>query len=63
MNLPMLIPRPGDKVLVTLAAEPSAAETTELVRTLRRTFPGVDFTLLTGVTGLAVRPPTTPEGS
>lgn len=63
MNPPMIVPRPGDKVLVTLAAEPSAAESTELLRTLRRTFPGVDFTLLTGVTGLAVQSPTTPEGS
>lgn len=64
MNLDAaIVLRPGDKVLVTFADDPTPAEADDLARGLKKSFPGVEFTFLTGVTGLAIQPPTTPEGS
>lgn len=51
---PMVVLRPGDRVLVTLAEDPEAEVTNDLARSLRSAFPGVDFTILTGVTSILV---------
>lgn len=53
----MLVLRPGDKVLVTLADDPDEETVLTVTRDLRRSFPGVEFTILTGVSGLAVSSP------
>lgn len=54
----MLVLRPGDKVLVTLADDaPPPDTTTAVADALRRHFPGVDFLIVTGITGIAVLPP------
>lgn len=50
----MVVLRPGDRVLVALAEDPSEAEAKAMANELRRAFPGVDFTVLGGVAGLAV---------
>lgn len=54
----MLVLRPGDKVLVTLADDAPPPETAAAVAdALRKHFPGVDFLIATGITGIAVLPP------
>lgn len=52
---PMVVLRPGDRVLVAFPDEPGSDVTDVIAAELRRSFPGVDFTVLTGVTGLAVQ--------
>lgn len=51
---PMVVLRPGDRVLVTFVDEPPQETTNEIAASLRKTFPGVDFTVLTGVASIAV---------
>ena len=53
----MLVLRPGDKVLVTLADDPDQQIVLTVTQDLRRSFPGVEFTILTGVSGLAISSP------
>jgi len=49
--------RPGDRVLLTIAAVDLDVETAARLRgRLVERFPGVEFTFATGVTGLAVQP-------
>lgn len=61
MNQPALILlRPGDKVLVTLAADPGEHACKEIVAELRRSFRGCEFTILAGVTTVAVQPGNSP---
>jgi hypothetical protein len=58
MTAPALIVlRPGDKVLVTLSDDPDPEHTHAVMRTLRKAFPGVDFTLMAGVSAIAVAAP------
>lgn len=55
MNQPALIVlRPGDKVLVTLAEDASVEDCQTLGADLKRSFRGVEFTILTGVTAVAI---------
>lgn len=54
----MLVLRPGDKVLVTLTEDPGDDACADIIRSLRASFPGIDFTVLSGVATLAVLPPT-----
>lgn len=51
----MIVLRPGDKVLVALASEPTADEAAAMARTLRKSFPRVDFVIVGGVAGIAVQ--------
>ncbi|MEV8637781.1 hypothetical protein AB0395_39655 [Streptosporangium sp. NPDC051023] len=56
MTAPALIVlRPGDKVLATFAQELSDEETQAIASTLRRSFPGVTFTVMSGVTTICVQ--------
>lgn len=58
MNAPaMLVLRPGDKVLVALTEDPGTEACAEIAKTLNASFPRVEFTILTGVAGLAVSSP------
>ena len=51
-----LVLRPGDRVLVGLSIDVMAREDLqEIVRQLHDRFPGVEFTVVSGVTGLAVQ--------
>lgn len=62
MNQPALIVlRPGDKVLVTLTEDPGEAECRQILTELRRSFRGCEFTILSGVTGIAVQPGPPPK--
>lgn len=54
MTPPMLVLRPGDRVLVCLAGEVAQGLADEIAYSLKRAFPGTDFTVLTGVAGIAV---------
>lgn len=51
---PMVVLRPGDRVLVTLTEDPGVEECQHIASELKGAFPGVDFTVLTGVAGLLV---------
>lgn len=53
----MLVLRPGDEVLVTLAEDPDPDTATNTALALRKHFPGVDFLIATGITGIVVAPP------
>lgn len=53
----MVVLRPGDKVLVTLNDEPSLEDAQMVLSDLRKSFPGVEFTLLAGISSLAVAAP------
>jgi hypothetical protein len=49
--------RPGDRVLLTCAdAEWSHDQRAEIVEGLQQRFPGVTFTVISGVSGIAVQP-------
>lgn len=52
----LIVLRPGDKVLVTLADEVDDDTAKTVLATLRRSFRGCDFTILAGVTAVAVQP-------
>lgn len=45
----MVVLRPGDRVLVTLTDEPDPELIQQIAVSLRQGFPGVEFTVLTGV--------------
>ena len=51
---PMVVLRPGDKVLIALEGEPPAAEVREITVTLREAFPGVEFVVMDGVQSICV---------
>lgn len=53
---PMVVLRPGDRVLVTIADDPDPKVIADIASSLRKSFPGVDFTVLTGVASIAVSP-------
>lgn len=53
---PMVLLRPGDRVLVAFTGEPGQDTTAHIASGLRASFPGVDFTVLTGVTSIVVQP-------
>lgn len=57
----MIVLRPGDKVLVTLAEDPGHEACRQILDQLRRAFRGCDFTLLSGVTAVAVQPGPAPK--
>ncbi|MGI5274857.1 hypothetical protein ACQEUU_37390 [Nonomuraea sp. CA-218870] len=52
----MIVLRPGDKVLVALTEDPDADACKAMLTELRRAFRGCDFTILTGVSAVAVQP-------
>lgn len=54
----MLVLRPGDRCLVTLTEDPGLEDVRTILTQLRKAFPGVDFTILAGISGIAVMPPT-----
>lgn len=56
MTTPALIVlRPGDRVLVTLAEDPGPEACKQIIAELRRSFRGCEFTVLAGVSGIAVQ--------
>lgn len=52
----LVVLRPGDKVLLALTEDPGEDACKQILAELRRSFRGCDFTLLSGVTALAVEP-------
>lgn len=56
----LIVLRPGDKVLVTLADEVDDETAKTVLTTLRRSFRGCEFTILAGVTAVAVQPGNSP---
>lgn len=50
----MICLRPGDRVLVSLADDPDPETLADIAAGLRRGFPGVDFTVISGIASLAV---------
>jgi hypothetical protein len=51
---PMVVLRPGDRVLVTLAGESDPEVIQEITATLKDSFPGVEFVVMDGVTSILV---------
>lgn len=60
MDLPqsptMILLRPGDRVMVLLNEDPGEDEAIEYAEQLHDCFPGVQFVIVGGVTGVAVQP-------
>ncbi|HEY9370059.1 hypothetical protein [Streptomyces sp.] len=54
----LIVLRPGDKVLIALSDEPDEDTCKAILADLRRTFRGCDFTILAGVSAVAVQPGT-----
>ncbi len=52
---PMVLLRPGDRVLVAFTEDLDSLEAQEMAQTLRTAFPGVDFTVMAGVASVLVR--------
>ena len=52
---PMVVLRPGDKVLIALTDDPPGEEITRFTAELRRSFPTVSFTVIGGIAGIAVQ--------
>ena len=52
----LIVLRPGDKVLVTFTDEPDQDACKQILADLRRAFRGCDFTILAGVSAVAVQP-------
>lgn len=52
---PMVVLRPGDRVLIALTDDPPGPEVTEFTAALRRSFPMISFTVIGGVAGVAVQ--------
>jgi hypothetical protein len=52
---PMVVLRPGDKVLLALTEDIPAEEVQAFTAQLRRSFPTVSFTVVGGVAGVAVQ--------
>ncbi len=55
MSPPMVVLRPGDRVLVTLSEDPDGGLVAEIASGLRESFPGVEFVVLTGVSSICVQ--------
>lgn len=59
MNLPqaptMILLRPGDRVMVVLTQDPGEDEALGYSESLHESFPGVEFIIVGGVTGIAVQ--------
>ncbi|MEV7013286.1 hypothetical protein [Streptosporangium sp. NPDC051022] len=51
----LIVLRPGDKVLVAFTQDLSDDDAQHAATTLRRSFPGVTFTVLAGVSGICVQ--------
>lgn len=60
MSLPqaptMILLRPGDRVMVVLTQDPGEDEALSYSEALHESFPGVEFVIVGGVTGIAVQP-------
>lgn len=56
-STPLLVLRPGDNVLVSLTEDLDGEQIQDMAAKLRKSFPGVDFTIMTGVAGILVQPP------
>lgn len=54
---PMVVLRPGDRVLVTLAGETDPEVVQAITATLQDSFPGVEFVVMDGVTSILVGGP------
>lgn len=54
---PMVVLRPGDRVLIAMSVDPDPDEAQSWAHTLHQAFPGVEFTFLGGVAALAVMAP------
>lgn len=54
---PLVVLRPGDNVLIALAEDLDQAEAQDMASKLRDSFPGIEFTVITGISGLLVQPP------
>lgn len=50
----MVVLRPGDRVLVTLTEDIEPEQVEEAAVTLKQTFPGVEFTVMSGVASILV---------
>lgn len=57
----LIVLRPGDRVLVTLAEDPGEYACKEILAELRRSFRGCEFTILSGVTTVAVESGRSPK--
>lgn len=57
----LIVLRPGDRVLVTFADDLPENDMKAILADLRRSFRGCDFTILTGVTAVAIEPGTAPK--
>jgi hypothetical protein len=54
---PMIVLRPGDRVLLAVADEPSDDARKAMLAGLRDSFPGVEFVIATGIAGVLVQAP------
>lgn len=52
---PMVVLRPGDRVLLAIADEPTDEDRKAMLAGLRDSFPGVEFVIATGITGVLVQ--------
>lgn len=52
----MILLRPGDRVMVVLTEDPEEDTAVEYSNQLHECFPGVEFVIVGGVTGVAVLP-------
>lgn len=51
---PMVVLRPGDKVLIALQGESGPGDVAQISATLRDSFPGVEFVVMDGVRSICV---------
>lgn len=52
----VVVLRRGDRVLITMAEDPTPEDAQDYLRGLTSSFPGVDFVLLGNVAGVMVQP-------
>lgn len=52
---PMVVLRPGDRVLIALTEDASPEELQQFTAGLRRSFPTVSFTVIGGIASIAVQ--------
>lgn len=57
IGAPLLVLRPGDNVLLTLTEDLASEEIQDMASKLHESFPGVDFTIMTGVASILVQAP------
>lgn len=53
----MVVLRPGDRVLLALIEEPAESDARDYAQALHDAFPGVEFVIAGGVSGMAVHSP------